>query len=114
MPVQFRLNNGMGTSEGKSMGNMKYFYFGFGGFIGFVCGMAIQMLVYAVERSGNRILTEAGRGDYGVIGKGLLMLYEGLPYMGIVLGVVLVRYMFRKDIDKEEPDKADPSSGGRE
>ena len=83
------------------MGNMKYFYFGFGGFIGFVCGMVIQMLVYAVEKSGNRILTHAGRGDYGVIGKGLLFLYEGLPYMGIVLGVLLVRFMFRKDIEKE-------------
>jgi len=95
------------------MGNMKYFYFGFGGFIGFMCGMLIQMLVYAVERSGNRVLTQLGRGDYGAIGKGLLLLYEGLPYMGIVLGVVLVRYMFRKDIDKEGPDKADSSSGGR-
>jgi hypothetical protein len=83
------------------MGSMKYFYFGFGGFIGFVCGMVIQMLFFAVERSGNPILTRMGRGDYGVIGKGLLLLYEGLPYMGIVLGVVLVRYMFRKDIDKE-------------
>ena len=83
------------------MGNMKYFYFGFGGFIGFVCGIVIQLLILAVERSGNRILTQLGRGDYGVIGRGLLYLYEGLPYMGIVLGVVLVRYMFRKDIDKE-------------
>ena len=95
------------------MGNMKYFYFGFGGFIGFMCGMLIQLLILAVERSGNRILTQLGRGDYGAIGKGLLLLYEGLPYMGIVLGVVLVRYMFRKDIDKEGPDKADSRSGGR-
>ncbi len=82
------------------MGTIKYLYFGFGGFIGFVCGMVIQMLIYAVERSGNRILTEAGRGDYGVIGEGLLVLFEGLPYMGIVLGVVLVRFMFRRDIEK--------------
>ena len=95
------------------MGSMKYFYFGFGGFIGFVCGMVIQMLIYTVEKSGNDILTQLGRGDYGVIGKGLLVLFDGLPYMGIVLGVVLVRYMFRKDIDKEGPDKADSSSGGR-
>jgi hypothetical protein len=95
------------------MGNMKYFYFGFGGFIGFVCGIIIQLLILAVERSGNRILTQLGRGDYGVIGRGLLYLYEGLPYMGIVLGVVLVRTMFRKDIDKEGPHKSDSSSGGR-
>jgi hypothetical protein len=45
------------------MGSMKYFYFGFGGFIGFVCGMVIQMLIFAVEKSGNRVLTNAGRGD---------------------------------------------------
>jgi len=83
---------------------MKYFYYGFGGFIGFVCGMVIQMLIYAVERSGNPILTQLGRGDYGLIGKGLLVLFESLPYMGIVLGVVLVRLMFRKDIEKEGPD----------
>ena len=96
------------------MGNMKYFYFGFGGFIGFVCGIVIQMIFYAVERSGNRILTEAGRGDYGVIGKGLLVLYEGLPYMGIVLGVVLVRLMFRKEIEKEGPDEGDSGPGDSE
>ena len=92
------------------MGNMKYFYFGFGGFIGFVCGMLIQMLIYFVERSGNPVLTQLGRGDYGVIGKGLLLLFEGLPYMGIVLGVVLVRLMFRKDIEKEGPSKGNPGS----
>jgi hypothetical protein len=106
MPAQFRPNNAShpklrGAREGISMGNMKYFYFGFGGFIGFVCGSLIYYIIYLVERSGNPILTRMGRGDYGVLGKGLLVLYEGLPYMGIVLGVVLVRTMFRKDIDKE-------------
>ena len=94
------------------MGNMKYFYYGFGGFIGFMCGMLIQLLILAVERSGNNILTQLGRGDYGAIGKGLLVLYEGLPYMGIVLGVVLVRTMFRKDIEKKGPGKG--SSGTRD
>ena len=82
---------------------MKYFYYGFGGFIGFVCGSLIYYIIYLVERSGNRILTEAGRGEYGAIGKGLLVLYDGLPYMGLVLGVLLVRLMFQKDIEKEGP-----------
>ncbi len=95
------------------MGNMKYFYFGFGGFIGFVCGSLIYYIIFMVERSGNPILTQLGRGDYGVIGKGLLVLYEGLPYMGIVLGVVLVRYMFRKDIEKEGSDKGDSGLNDR-
>ncbi|MDH5761705.1 MAG: hypothetical protein OEZ51_01875 [Nitrospinota bacterium] len=87
------------------MGSMKYFYYGFGGFIGFVCGLLIQMLIYAVERSGNKILTQLGRGDYGILGKILLVLYEGLPYMGIVLGILLVRFMFRRDIEKEDSGK---------
>jgi hypothetical protein len=95
------------------MGNMKYFYFGFGGFIGFVCGSLIYYIIYLVERSGNPVLTQLGRGDYGVIGKGLLVLYEGLPYMGIVLGVVLVRLMFRKEIEKEEPDGENSGPGDR-
>ncbi len=96
------------------MGSMKYFYFGFGGFIGFVCGLGLQLLIYAVERSGNPILTQLGRGDYGIPGRGLLALYEGLPYLGIVLGVVLVRLMFRKDFDKPGPDEGNIGPGDRE
>ena len=34
--------------------------------------------------------------------------------MGIVLGVVLVRYMFRKDIENEGPDKGSSGSGERD
>ena len=83
------------------MGNMKYFYYGFGGFIGFVCGILIQLIVYWVERSGNRILTQLGRGDYGILGKGLLFLYDVLPYLGVVLGVVLVQIMFRERLDNK-------------
>ena len=83
------------------MGNMKYFYYGFGGFIGFMCGMLIQLIILAVEKSGNRILTQLGRGDYGILGKGLLELYNNLYYLGIVLGVLLVHSMLRKDIEKK-------------
>lgn len=82
------------------MGKMTYVYYGFGGFIGFVCGLIIQLIFYAVEKSGNRILTQMGRGDYGFLGKAGLGLYEALPYMGMVLGVILVRIMFQKDIEK--------------
>jgi hypothetical protein len=93
---------------------MKYFYYGFGGFIGFVCGMVIQMIFYMVERSGYPVLTQLGRGDFGMFGKGLLILFEALPYMGIVLGVILVRLMFRKDIEKEGPDGGHSGHGDRE
>ena len=92
---------------------MKYFYYGFGGFIGFVCAMVIQWLIFMVHKSGNPILTQLGRGDYGVIGKGLLVLYEGLPYMGVVVGVLMVRLMFRKEIEKEEPNGENSDSGDR-
>ncbi len=100
--------------EDCPMDSMKYLYYGFGGFIGFVCGMVIQLVVYAVERSGNRILTQLGRGDYGVLGKGLLVLYDGLPYIGIVLGVVLVRVMFKKEVGSEGPNKGDSAPGDGE
>lgn len=90
---------------------MKYVYYGFGGFIGLVCGLAIQLIVYAVEKSGNRILTQMGRGDYGIFGQGLLVLYDSLPYLGIVLGVVLVRLMFRKDIEKEGSGQGSSAPG---
>ena len=96
------------------MDTMKYFYYGFGGFIGFVCGMVIQMIFYMVERSGYRVLTQLGRGDFGIFGKGLLMLFEVLPYMGVVLGIILVRLMFRKDIEKEGPDERHPGSSDHE
>ncbi len=96
------------------MGYMKYVYYGFGGFIGLVCGLAIQLIVYAVERSGNPILTQMGRGDHGIMGEGLLVLYEGLPYMGIVLGVVLVRLMFKKDFEKQGSGQEDSAPGDGE
>ena len=76
--------------------------------------MVLQLVVYVVERSGNRILTQLGRGDYGVLGKGMLVLYDGLPYIGIVLGVVLVRVMFRKDVENEGPGKGDSAPGDGE
>ncbi|NIQ02270.1 MAG: hypothetical protein GWM98_19310 [Nitrospinaceae bacterium] len=91
---------------------MKYVYYGFGGFIGFICGFVIQLIVFMVEKSGNRILTQLGRGDYGVIGQGLLALYQALPYLGIVLGVVMVRLIFKKEIENQasgkKKDAADP------
>ena len=96
------------------MDTMKYFYYGFGGFIGFVCGMVLQMIFYMVERSGYPVLTQLGRGDFGIFGKGLLMFFEALPYMGVVLGVILVRLMFRKDIEKERPDGGHSSRSDRE
>ncbi|MEE8205304.1 MAG: hypothetical protein V3T82_00050, partial [Nitrospinaceae bacterium] len=60
------------------------------------------------------ILTQMGRFDYGIMGEVLLVLYEGLPYIGIVLGVVLVRLMFRKDFEKEGSGREDSAPGDGE
>ena len=35
---------------------MKYVYYGFGGFIGFVCGTLINLIFYWVEQSGTATL----------------------------------------------------------
>ena len=73
--------------------------------------MSSKWFFIMVEKAGYPVLTQLGRGDYGAFGKGLLVLYEGLPYMGIVLGVILVRLMFRKDIEKEGSDGENSGSG---
>ena len=78
---------------------MIYFYYGFGGFIGFVCGLVINLIFYAVEKSGHPILTNLGK-DYGVLGRYLIEVFNALPYLGIVVGVVLVHYMFGRQFGK--------------
>jgi len=82
---------------------MKWFYYGFGGFIGLVCALIIQLIFLAVERSGNPILTNLGR-NYGAFGQWVLWLYNNLYFFGIVVGLLLVRSMFSKDLEKSEDD----------
>lgn len=89
---------------------MKYLYYGFGGFIGFVCGLFFNLIVYAVEKSGQPILTNLGR-DYGVVGRYLIEVFNALPFFGIVMGIVLVRFMFAKQFDGGA-DGGDRSSSG--
>ncbi|MCF8720191.1 hypothetical protein [Nitrospina gracilis] len=87
------------------MANLKYVYYLFGGFIGFVCGLIIQMIFMALERSGTLILGNFAR-DYGVLGRILIYLVEGIPYMGVALGVLLVHYMFGKQFAEENQNDA--------
>ena len=79
---------------------MKYVYYGFGGFIGFVCGMVINLIFYWLDQSGSpfvRYLIE----NYGVVGHYLLELISALPFIGIALGIVLVRVMVREEFEKK-------------
>ncbi len=87
---------------------MKYIYYGFGGFIGFVCGLIINLILYAVEKSGQPILTNLGR-DYGVLGRYLIEVFNALPFFGIVMGIVLVHFMFAKRFGGE-PNGEDGSA----
>ncbi len=82
---------------------MKWLYYGFGGFIGFVCALVISMIFIALENS-EQLLTNFGR-DYGVFGQYLLKLFNALPFFGIVIGLLLVRLMFSKEFDKNESDQ---------
>ncbi len=77
---------------------MKYVYYGFGGFIGFVCGLIINLIIYGVEKSGQPILTNLGR-NYGVLGRYLIEVFNALPFFGIVVGIVLVRFMFAREFN---------------
>jgi len=47
---------------------MKWIYYGFGAFIGFVCGTVIEFIFYLLEQSGNRVISNMVR-DYGILGR---------------------------------------------
>ena len=72
---------------------MKWFYYGFGAFIGFICGTTIEFIFYLLEQSGNRIISNMIR-DYGTLGRLIAEIVSNLPYIGLVLGVVMICYLF--------------------
>ena len=79
---------------------MKWFYYGFGAFIGFVCGTTIEFIFYLLEQSGNRIISNMIR-DYGTLGRFVAEVVSNLPYIGLALGVVMICYLF-PDIDSNK------------
>jgi len=79
---------------------MKYVYYGFGGFIGFVCGILITLVFYLLEKSGHRVLTDLGN-NYGFLGRHLAEMVNWLPYFGIVFGLVLVKILFKEKFEPE-------------
>ncbi len=79
---------------------MKYVYYGFGGFIGFVCGLVVSLIFLAVEKSGDKILSNLGS-NYGLLGVWLAEMVNLLPFFGIVFGFWIVKMLFQKRFESE-------------
>ena len=75
------------------MKSMKWIYYSFGAFIGFVCGTVIEFIFYLLEQSGNRVISNMVR-DYGILGRFIAEMVSSLPYMGLALGIVMVYWLF--------------------
>ena len=75
------------------MKSMKWIYYGFGAFIGFMCGTVIEFIFYLLEQSGNRVISNMVR-DYGTLGRFIAEMITNLPYMGLALGIVMVYWLF--------------------
>ena len=83
---------------------MKYVYFGFGGFIGFICGVAINLIFYLLDQSGVKFAAYLIK-TFGFFGEYILMLIDALPILGAVLGIILIKYLFGPGLEKEREDK---------
>jgi hypothetical protein len=87
------------------MKNMKWIYYGFGAFIGFICGTVIEFIFYLLEQSGNRVISNMVR-DYGALGHFVAEMVANLPYMGIALGIIMVYWLF-PDIVGEKKESSE-------
>lgn len=81
------------------MTTLKAIYYGFGAFIGLVCGTLINLIFYWLEKSGTYTANQLVQ-DYGFMGRYLLELINLLPYMGLGLGVLLVRLLFGEKLSR--------------
>ena len=85
------------------MKNLKWIYYGFGAFIGFVCGTVIEFIFYLLEQSGDRVISNMIR-DYGVLGRFIAEMVANLPYMGLALGIIMIYRRFPEVVgDKTKP-----------
>ena len=76
---------------------MKYVYYGFGGFIGFVCGMGINLIFYWLDQAGVKFAGYLIK-NFGFLGKYLLELINALPVIGGALGIILVKLLFEREL----------------
>ena len=79
---------------------MKYIYYGFGGFIGFICGVAINLIFYMLDQSGIKFAAYLIK-NLGFFGEYILELINALPLLGTVLGVILVKYLFGREFEEK-------------
>ena len=75
------------------MKNIKWIYYGFGAFIGFICGTIINFIFFLLEQSGNRIISDMVR-DYGMLGHFVAKRVNALPFMGLALGIIMIFWLF--------------------
>jgi hypothetical protein len=83
---------------------VKYVYFGFGGFIGFICGVAINLIFYLLDQSGVKFVGYLIK-TLGFFGEYILMLIDALPILGAVLGIILIKYLFGRELEEKQEDK---------
>jgi len=83
---------------------MRYVYFGFGGFIGFICGVAINLIFYLLDQSGVKFAAYLIK-TFGFFGEYILMLIDALPILGAVLGIILIRYLFGRELEEKREDR---------
>ena len=79
---------------------MKYVYFGFGGFIGFICGVAINLIFYLLDQSGVKFAAYLIK-TFGFFGEYILKLIDALPILGAVLGIILIKYLFSREFEEK-------------
>ena len=91
------------------MKNLKWIYYGFGAFIGFICGTIINFIFVLLEQSGNRIISNMVR-DYGMFGRFIAEMVNALPLMGLGLGIVMIFWLFPEIVSDE---KNRPKGGGQ-
>jgi hypothetical protein len=80
---------------------MKYAYYGFGCFIGFVCGMGINLIFYWLDQAGVKFAQYLIQ-NFGFLGKYLLELINALPIIGAALGIILVKLLFERELTEEK------------
>ena len=80
---------------------MKYVYYGFGGFIGFVCGTGINLIFYWLDQSGVKFAAYLIQ-NFGFLGKYILELINALPIIGMALGIILIKLLFNRELTENQ------------